>query len=73
MDDHKWLFNQVVNEDAMVAIAQLCIKRKFRCKGCPYSIKKAVPEYEGLSCCIFDVCPCNWDCYGVEVSEEGEK
>ena len=56
------LKEEINGKDVYVAIRDLCIERNYKCKGCPYSIKKILGDSAGkMRCCIFDICPCNWD------------
>ncbi len=48
------------SEEAINAIAEYCTKRKYKCKGCRYSIKFIRPDYEGYTDCVFANCPCSW-------------
>ena len=43
------------------AIVRLCESRNLRCKGFPYSIRKLMPDYNGLASCIFADTPISWD------------
>lgn len=43
------------------AIIRLCESRHLRCKGCPYSIRKLLPDYQGPACCIFANTPVSWE------------
>lgn len=50
-----------VSTEAMKFIKSYCEKRHYKCRGCRYSIKYIIPEYQGHMCCVFADCPCDWD------------
>jgi len=48
-------------EGTAEALIKLCESRNLRCKGCPYSIRKLLPDYQGGTVCIFGNLPFSWD------------
>lgn len=53
-------WHYMASELAVKPIKEYCEKRKFKCKGCRYSIKFIIPDYKGHACCVFGDCPCDW-------------
>ena len=56
-----------ISEVARKPIRDYCENRKYKCKGCRYSIKFIIPDYKGNACCVFGDCPCSWEIDKVEV------
>ena len=50
-----------VTIDAVKAISEYCANRHYKCKGCRYSIKYIMPDYDGYADCVFANCPCDWE------------
>ena len=50
-----------VTTEAIQPIKDYCENRNYKCKGCRYSIKYINPQYDGLMCCVFANCPCDWE------------
>ena len=52
---------KVVKGDTYNAIRSFCESRKYKCKGCMYSIDKLTPNHSEYQTCIFENCPCSWE------------
>ena len=55
------IFDPILTEDTdtLKAIKNICIKRNYRCKTCPYSASK-LTVLATTQTCIFANCPCDW-------------